>query len=167
MTRLLAAAAIALATAFVLVLSGVAQASTDQSLSIDLSGPQPRIDHLTAYLTDSPVHVRVTAPKDDRVAIQGTSPDGSPVDVLLTRGTDGVFAGDLPLGMSGDWSLAADTSVGADDAVTGRFTLTAVDPPSTNAAGIMIALGGLSVFGGVGLLALGRRAATRSVPTRG
>ncbi len=166
-TRLLAAAAIALATAFVLILSGVAQASADQTLSIDLSGPQPRIDRLTAYTDDAPVHVRVTAPKDDRVAIQGTSPDGSPVDVLLTRGPDGVFAGDLPLGTSGDWSLAADASIGTEDAVTDHFTLSAVDPPSTNTAGLMIALGGISVFGGIGLLAVGRRASARSVPTRG
>jgi hypothetical protein len=167
MKHLLAAAAIAVAAALVLTWAGVAQASTVQSLGIDLSGSQPRIDRLTAYMDDAPVHVRVTAPQDDRVAIQGTAPDGTPVDVLLTRGADGIFVGDVPLGTSGDWSLAADASAGAEDAVTDHFTISAVDPPAVNTADLMIALGGLSVFGGVGLLALGRRASARSLPTRG
>ena len=166
MNRLLAAALVALSAACIVALSGVAQAA-DQTLSIDLSGSQPRIDRLTAYLDDTPIHIRVTAPKVERVAIQGSSPDGTAVDVLLARGSDGVFAGDLPLGTSGDWSLAADSGAGSEDVQTDHFTISAVDPPSFGIPSLLIALSGVSIFGGAGLLALGRRAATRTVSPTG
>ncbi len=161
--RILAVALCAAAAA--LVAAPAAADAPEQTLSVDLSGPQPKIQHLNAYRSDRPLHVVVKSPAAERVAIQGESPDGSPVDVLLT-GTQGLFSGDLPLGAAGDWSLTADSTIGGSDARTERFTISAVDPPSTSAASVMIALGGASVFGGVGLLALGRRA-SRSTASSG
>ena len=155
------------AAALLLGTAGIAVASPDQALTIDLGGAQPRVDHLNAYESDAPVHVRVVDPKAQTVAIEGTSPDGTPVDQLLTRNADGSFSGDLSVGTTGEWSLSADVTIGSDHARTEPFSLTVVDPTPGTTAGLMIALGGASVFGGVGLLAVGRRAASRQTPATG
>jgi len=156
---LVAAALLAAATLVGLTGAAGAWADAPQLLTIDLSGPAPRVERRDAYDTQSPIRVRVYDPEAQRVGVQGVAPDGTTLDVLLAPAEGGFFTGILDLRVAGDWSLALDTTDGDQDALTEHFTVTTKDFPSSDEAEMMLALCGASIFSGVGLIAVGRRAA--------
>ena len=158
---LVAAALLAVATLVGFAAAG-ARADEPQLLTIDLSGPAPRVERRDAYDTQLPIRVRVYDPQAQRVGVQGVAPDGTTLDLLLAPAEGGFFTGMLDLSVAGDWSLALDTTNGQEDALTEHFTVSTKDFPTSGEAEMMLALCGASIFSGIGLIAVGRRAAVHS-----
>jgi hypothetical protein len=146
-TRLIAVAVLTVAVCTVWAGARAAQADEPQQLFVDLSGTSPRIERLETYDTARLIRIRVFDPAAQRVGIQGVAPDGSTLDLLLARGEDGFYTGTLTLRMSGSWELSIDTTA---------------DYPPAGEAEMMIALSGASIFSGIGLIAVGRRASMHS-----
>ena len=161
-TRLIAVAVLTVAVCTVWAGARTARADEPQQLFVDLSGTSPRIERLETYDTARLIRIRVFDPAAQRVGIQGVAPDGSTLDLLLARGEDGFYTGTLTLRMSGSWELSIDTTDGGEDVVTERFTVAAADYPPAGEAEMMIALSGASIFSGIGLIAVGRRASMHS-----
>jgi hypothetical protein len=157
--RTIAVAIFAAATLTGLAGASSARADEPQLLAVDLSGAAPRVERREPYDTRLPIRVRVYDPQAQRVGVQGVGPDGSTLDLLLARAEDGFYTGTLELRVPGDWSLAVDTTDGREDALTEHFTITTKEFPSSDEAEMMLALCGVSIFSGIGLIAVGRRAA--------
>jgi hypothetical protein len=164
--RTLTAAILALVACTGLAAARADAAAETQLLSVDLSGPSPRIERIDRYDTQQPIRVRVFDPTAQRVGLQGVAPDGSTLDLLLARGEDGFYSGTFWLRVPGDWSLAFDTTSGDEDALTEHFTVAAADYPPPGEAAVMLVLSGASICSGIGLIAVGRRASLQP-PLRG
>jgi hypothetical protein len=161
-TRLIALTVLTVAACTVWAGARAARADEPQQLFVDLSGGSPRIERLNTYDTQRLIRMRVFDPAAQRVGVAGVAPDGSTIDALLARAEDGFYTGTLALRIAGPWELSIDTTDGGEDVVTQRFTVAAADYPPASEAEVMLALSGASIFSGIGLIAVGRRASMHS-----
>ena len=154
MSRLVSTVLLALA---VWAGSSVAAAAA-QPLSIDNRTDQLRIDHLDAYSNGEPVTVRVQAQPAQAVTLIGLSPAGTDLRVPLVREPDGSFTGVATLSAPGSWTLAISTTANGVQTLSQSFVVTVADSAATTSSVLtMLGLALVSIGGGVGLIAVGRK----------
>jgi hypothetical protein len=136
--------------------AGVAAAA--QPLTIDERTDQLRVDHLDRYTNDEPLAVRVQAQPAQSVTLLGLAPDGGSLRVPLARQADGSFTGDVSLAKPGTWTLAVDAAANGVQSTSQSFVVIVADARATKESFFtMLGLALVSIGGGLGLIAVGRK----------
>ncbi|MBV8750964.1 MAG: hypothetical protein JO103_14755 [Candidatus Eremiobacteraeota bacterium] len=138
-------------------MSGAAAA---QALAVDVLDSGPRVEHQAKYAQAGLIDVRVTARNARSAVLLGVAPDGTNLRIPLARIGGDVFAGSAQFASIGTWSLAIATSTATGQETTPSFPIVVDAGPSTGDVALMVALAIVSVCGGIGLIAVGRTAAT-------
>ncbi len=155
---------------FLLALAGMAavavpsgRASAAQLLVVNVTGDGSQVRNLATYDTATPIDMRVIAPAARAAAVLAVDPLGGNQRFALARGADGTWTGPVTLATAGTWTLAIAT-VGPQGhaATTHAFVVRAERVALQASPEMLIALACISVFGGLGLIGAGRRAAARS-----
>lgn len=135
-----------------------AWAGSAQTLGIDVSAAQPRVEQLDRYTSGQPIDVRVMAGAARGAALVGVAPNGADLRVPLARCGDGAYAGTFTPGTPGTWSLAVSIDAAGSANASSSFPIVVAEPGASEAtAAVMIALAIASIGGGIGLIGIGRR----------
>jgi hypothetical protein len=156
MSRIVSAALSALAA--VILTAGIAAAA--QPLTIDDRTDQLRVDHLDRYTNGEPVAVRVQAQPAQGVALLLLAPDGTSTRVPLALDADGSFSGTVTLAAPGTWTLAIAVNANGVQTTSQSFVAIVTDARATYESVLtMLGLALVSIGGGIGLIAVGRKSA--------
>lgn len=150
------------AALILVVACGAAPALASDQTIVVTPGPNGQIVRTVGRYVAGPIHVSVLAPRASAAQVAGSDADGANVQVPLARTARG-WEGDVRLD-AGTWHLTTFVTEAGTTTQGAPFPLNVGGTDTTPVATLFGALAVLSIGGGIGLIAAGRRVSDSAVP---